>query len=89
MCHILKGCMLVDRKMMCGVLLVIVGLVFSAVDIVCGALCGGSYSYNGNQFFGILGALLATHLVVPLIISLVILILGLGLCFLLAFRGKQ
>lgn len=75
--------------MMCGVLLVIVGLVFSAVDIVCGALSGSTYSYNGNQFFGILGALLATHLFVPLIISLVILILGLGLCFLLAFRGKQ
>ena len=48
-----------------------------------------TYSDNGRQIFGIFGSLLATHMLVPLIISLVILISGLLICFLLAFSKKQ
>ena len=48
-----------------------------------------TYSDNGRQIFGVFGSLLATHMLVQLIISLVILISGLVICFLLAFSKKQ
>lgn len=64
-----------DRKMVCGILLVIIGLVFTSVSTIYVALSENiTYSDNGRQIFGIFGSLLATHMLVPLIISLVILI---------------
>ena len=75
-----------DRKMVCGILLVIIGLVFTSVSIIYVALSENiTYSDNGRQIFGIFGSLLATHM----LISLVILISGLLICFLLAFSKKQ
>ena len=79
-----------DLKMVCGILLVIIVLVFTSVSIIYVALSENiTYSDNGRQIFGIFGSLLATHMLVPLIISLVILISGLLICFLLAFSKKQ
>ena len=79
-----------DRKMVCGILLVIIGLVFTSVSIIYVALSENiTYSDNVRQIFGVFGSLLATHMLVPLIISLVILISGLLICFLLAFSKKQ
>ena len=73
-----------DRKMVCGILLVIIGLVFTSVSIIYVALSENiTYSDNGRQIFGVFGSLLATHMLVPLIISLVILISGLLICCLL------
>ena len=68
----------------------IIGLVFTSVSIIYVALSENiTYSDNGRQIFGVFGSLLATHMLVPLIISLVILISGLLICFLLAFSKKQ
>ena len=79
-----------DRKMVCGILLVIIGLVFTSfIKIYYELYEKITKSDNELQIFGIFGSLLATHMLVPLIISLVILISGLLICFLLAFSKKQ
>ena len=79
-----------DRKMVCGILLVIIGLVFTSVSIIYVALSEILLiAIMAVKFFGVFGSLLATHMLVPLIISLVILISGLLICFLLAFSKKQ
>lgn len=55
-----------DRKMVCGILLVIIGLVFTSVSIIYVALSENiTYSDNGRQIFGIFGSLLATHMLCP------------------------
>lgn len=55
-----------DRKMVCGILLVIIGLVFTSVSIIYVALSENiTYSDNGRQIFGVFGSLLATHMLTP------------------------
>ena len=59
-----------DRKMVCGILLVIIGLVFTSVSIIYVALSENiTYSDNGRQILAYSALLLATHMLVPLIIS--------------------
>ena len=53
-----------DRKMVCGILLVIIGLVFTSVSIIYVALSENiTYSDNGRQIFGVFGSLLALSLI--------------------------
>lgn len=73
-----------DKKMICGILLTITGLVFSSIFFI-NALCN-PWSYNGTE--GVLGSLLGTGTLVPFIVSLVFMIVRLGLCFWRAF-GKE
>ena len=54
-----------DKKMVCGVLLTIIGLAFSVLFLILAAL--NPWDYNGIS--GLLGSLLGTHTFIPFVIS--------------------
>ena len=74
------------KKMICGILLTLIGLVYSASCFVC-AVVRQPWSYNGID--GILGSLLGTQTMVPFIISLIIMVFGLVLCCIFAFKKDK
>ena len=74
-----------DKKMVCGILLTIIGLVFSAFCFIYAVM--SPWSYNGIE--GLLGSLLGTNTLIPFIISLVVMVIGLGICFWIAFRNEK
>lgn len=74
-----------DKKMVCGILLTIIGLVFSAFCFIYAVM--NPWSYNGIE--GLLGSLLGTNTLIPFIISLVVMVIGLGICFWIAFRNEK
>lgn len=76
---------MMDKKMVCGILLTMIGLVFSAVCLTNAVL--NPWNYNGME--GLLGSLLGTNTLVPFIISLVVMALGLVICFWRAFRKEK
>ena len=74
-----------DKKMVCGILLTIIGLVLSAFCFINAVL--NPWNYNGID--GLLGSLLGTKTLIPFIISLIVMVLGLALCFWRAFRNEK
>ncbi len=74
-----------DKKMVCGVLLTIVGLFFSALTFIYAAM--NPWDYNGMD--GILGSLLGTKMLIPFIISMMVMVAGLGYCFWCAYAKKD
>ena len=74
-----------DKKMVCGILLAMIGLVFSSCCLIIAAL--NPWNYNGID--GLLGSLLGTNTLIPFIISFVVMILGLVICFWRAFKGDK
>ena len=73
-----------DKKMIVGVLLTLIGLVFSAFCFFDAVL--NPCNYNGIE--GLLGAFLGQHTLIPFIISLAVMAAGLGICFWRAFIHK-
>lgn len=71
-----------DKKMTCGILLTLIGLVFSAFCFMNAVL--NPWMYNGLD--GLLGALLGTHTLIPFVIALIVMIFGLTICFWIAFK---
>lgn len=74
-----------DKKMVCGVLLTIIGLTFSVLFLILAAL--NPWDYNGIS--GLLGSLLGTHTFIPFVISFTVMIVGLGICFWRASAGGR
>lgn len=74
-----------DKKMICGILLTVIGLVFSALCFINGIL--NPWEYNGIS--GLLGSLMGIHTLIPFILSLVVMIVGLVICFWRAFRKEK
>lgn len=74
-----------DKKMIFGILLTIIGLFFTAFCFVDAVL--NPCIYNGID--GLLGAFLGQDTLIPFVISFVIMILGLGICFWRAFRKEK
>ena len=74
-----------DKKMVFGVLLTVVGLFFSAFCFIDAVL--NPCVYNGVD--GLLGAFYGRDTLIAFIISLVVMIVGLVVCFLRAFREKK
>ena len=66
-----------NNKMVFGVLITLIGLVFSAFSFIYAAL--NPWIWNGID--GMLGSFLGTHMLIPFIIGLVVLIIGLIICF--------
>lgn len=66
-----------SNKMVFGVLITLIGLVFSAFSFIYAAL--NPWIWNGID--GLLGSFLGTHMLIPFIIGLVVLIIGLIICF--------
>lgn len=74
-----------DKKMICGVLLTEIGLVFSAFCFIWAV--ANPCLYNGMD--GLLGALLNAGILIPFLLALAVMGAGVILCFILAFRkGK-
>ena len=71
-----------DKKMVCGVLVTIIGLVFSIFAFAYAAM--NPWDYNGID--GLLGSLLGTQMLTPLILALTVMLAGLGYCFWCAYR---
>lgn len=71
-----------DKKMICGILLVIIGVSFSVVCLIYAALNPTIYNHSS----GLVATLLGTDMLLPLIISLLIMFSGLSVCFWNAFK---
>lgn len=71
--------------MVCGVMLTVIGFVFSVICFINALL--HPWNYEGIE--GLLGSLLGTDTLVPFIISLVVMALGLLICFWSAFRKEK
>ena len=72
-------------KLLCGLLLTLVGLVFSSFCFIYAVM--NPWSYNGLD--GLLGSFLGTNTLVPFIISTVVMCAGLILCFCVAFHKEK
>lgn len=69
---------MISNKMLFGVLITTIGLVFSAFSFIYAAM--NPWEWNGIG--GLLGSFLGTHMLIPFIIGMLIMIVGLVLCFL-------
>lgn len=69
-------------KLVCGILLTVIGLVYSAVCFA--RALWTPWTYNGIG--GLLGSLLGTGVLCPFVLSLLVMGLGLGICVWCAFR---
>jgi len=74
-----------SSKMICGILVTLIGLVFSAFSFIYTALT----PWNWNGIDGLLGSFLGTHMLVPFIISTAVMLAGLVLCFITAYRKEK
>ena len=71
-------------KMIFGALVTIIGLVFSGFSFIYAAL--NPWNYNGID--GLLGSFLGTHMLIPFILGMIILVIGLFLCYKAAYGRK-
>ncbi len=76
---------MMDKKMICGILLTVIGLVFSFACFIIAVLHPWTY----NDIGGLLGSLLGTDTLIPFVIALTVMILGLAICFWTAFRKEK
>lgn len=73
------------KKLVCGVLVTVVGLVFSVVCLSYAMQNPWTYHNIG----GLLGSLLGTRMLVPLIISFIVMLLGIGYSFFCAYKKDK
>lgn len=71
-----------NKKMICGVLLSVIGLVYSAFCFIYAAV----HPWNYNGIGGLLGSFLGTDMLLPFILSTAVVCIGLILCFVEAYR---
>lgn len=73
---------MISNKMLFGVLITTIGLVFSAFSFIYAAM--NPWEWNGIG--GLLGSFLGTHMMIPFVIGMLIMIVGIVLCFMEAYR---
>ena len=76
---------MMDKKMICGVLVTVIGLAFSMFTLAYAAM--NPWDYNGID--GLLGSLLGTQMLMPLMLSMTVMLAGLGYCFWCAYRKDK
>jgi len=74
-----------NNKMIFGVLVTIIGLVFSAGSFIYASL--NPWCWNGID--GLLGSLIGTGALIPLVIGMGAMIAGLVICFKEAYRKDK
>lgn len=74
-----------NKKMVCGVLLTVIGLVYSVVCFIYAAM--NPWVYNGID--GVLGSFLGTGTLVWFIVTVIVMCAGLVICFMEAFRKEK
>lgn len=70
------------NKMVFGILITVIGLWLSTCSFIYAAL----NPWNWNCIDGLLGSLIGTHMLIPLIIGIIVIIAGLVICFNEAYR---
>ena len=80
--NLLGGDFMISNKMLFGVLITTIGLVFSAFSFIYAAM--NPWEWNGIG--GLLGSFLGTHMLIPFVIGMLIMIVGIVLCFMEAYR---
>lgn len=73
-----------NKKMIVGVLITLIGLVFSAFSFIYAAI--NPWNYNGIT--GLRGSFLGTNMTWPFIIGTAVMIVGLAICIKEAFGKK-
>lgn len=73
-----------NNKMIFGLLLCAIGTVFSLFCLACAV----SHPVIYNGIGGLYGSLLGTDTLIPFILSLAVMLLGIGICFAEAYRKK-
>lgn len=68
---------MVSNKMIYGALLTVVGLTFCGLSFIYAAM--NPWNFNGIE--GLLASFLGTHMLIPFIVALIIVICGLVICF--------
>ena len=71
-----------NNKMIFGVMVTVIGLVFSAFSFIYAAL----NPCNWNGIDGLLGSFLGTHTLLPFLIGMAAMIAGFVICFKEAYR---
>lgn len=66
-----------NSKMVFGVLVTVIGLVFAAFSFIYAAL----NPWNWNGMDGLLGSFLGTHMLIPFVLAMAVMLLGLRICF--------
>lgn len=74
-----------SNKMVFGALITIIGLVFSAFSFIYAAM----NPWTWNDIDGLLGSFLGTHMLIPFIIGVIVMIAGLVICFKEAYRKDK
>ena len=74
-----------NNKMVCGVLVTLIVLVFSAFSFIYAAL----NPWNWNGIDGLLGSFLGTHMLLPFVLGTAVMIVGLVICFVTAYRNEK
>lgn len=64
-------------KMILGVLITVIGLVFSAFSFIYAAM----NPWNWNGIDGLLGSFLGTRMLIPFLMGVCVMIIGLIICF--------
>lgn len=72
-------------KMICGLLLTLIGLVFSAFCLIYAVM--NPVVYNGME--GLLWNFIGTDTLIPFIIAMVVMCAGLSICFWEAYRKDK
>lgn len=74
-----------DKKMICGVMLTVIGFVFSVICFINVSL----HPWNYEGIDGLLGSLLGIDTLVPSIVSLAVMVSGITICFWQAFQKEK
>lgn len=74
-----------NARMVFGVLLTIIGLVYSSFSFIYAAM--NPYIWNGID--GLLGSFLGTHMLIPFVIGIAVMLVGLIICFREAYREDK
>ena len=72
------------KKFVFGAFIMMLGLLFAAFSFIFAAL--NPWDYNGIT--GLFGSLLGTQMLIPFIVSLIIMVTGLTICWYEAYRRK-
>lgn len=76
---------MMSNKMVFGVLITIIGLVFSLFSFIYAAL----NPWNWNGIGGLLGSFLGTHMLIPFIAGMAAMVAGLVICYKEAYRKDK
>ena len=72
------------KRFIFGILLAVIGLVFSSFSFVWAAV--NPWTYNGND--GLLGSFLGTGMLVPFVLTMIVMAIGILICACEAYRKK-